>query len=76
MKRDGDGVEITLAADAQSGEMIRAIAASVAPARIELARLRLEDIFIRLVTGSEGQDESTRALRTHLQGLGPEGAAA
>jgi hypothetical protein len=48
----------------------------VAPARVEFARVRLEDVFIRLVTGSQSPDESTRALRTHLQGLGTEGAAA
>ena len=36
----------------------------------------LEDVFIRLVMGAQSRDESTRALRTHLQGLGTEGAAA
>ncbi len=56
--------------------MIRAIASRVAPARIELARVRLEDVFIRLVTGTSASDESAQALRTHLQGLGTEGAVA
>jgi ABC-type uncharacterized transport system ATPase subunit len=73
---EGEGVEIRLEAHTQPGEMIRAIAAAVAPARVEFARVRLEDVFIRLVTGSQSPDESTRALRTHLQGLGTEGAAA
>ena len=72
----GDGCEIGLAAGTQPGEMIRAVAAVVAPARIEFARVRLEDVFIRLVTGGEGKGESVHALRTHLQGLGTEGVAA
>jgi ABC-2 type transport system ATP-binding protein len=72
----GEGCEIGLAEGTQPHEMIRAVAAVVAPARIEFARVRLEDVFIRLVTGSEGKDESARALRTHLQGLGTAGVAA
>jgi hypothetical protein len=48
----------------------------VAPARIELARIRLEDVFIRLVGESNGVHESPEALRTHLQGLSNTGAAA
>ena len=71
-----DGCEIRLAEGREPGEMIRAVASRVAPARIELARVRLEDVFVRLVTGTEGADESAQALRTHLQGLGTEGAAA
>jgi hypothetical protein len=72
----GEGCEISLAASTQPAEMIRAIASAVAPARIEFARVRLEDVFIRLVTGTEGTDESAQALRTHLQGLGTQGVAA
>jgi ABC-2 type transport system ATP-binding protein len=73
---NGEVYEIALAANTQPGEMIRAVASAVAPARIEFARVRLEDVFIRLVTGTAGTDESAQALRTHLQGLGTEGAAA
>ena len=76
IKVSGEVCEISLAANTQPGEMIRAVASIVAPARIEFARVRLEDVFIRLVTGSEGTDESAQALRTHLQGLGTEGAVA
>ncbi|MEJ1963245.1 MAG: ATP-binding cassette domain-containing protein [Gammaproteobacteria bacterium] len=71
-----EGCEIGLAGGTHPADMIRAVAAVVAPARIEFARVRLEDVFIRLVTGSEGKDESAQALRTHLQGLGAEGVAA
>jgi ABC-2 type transport system ATP-binding protein len=73
---NGEGCEISLGATTEPGEMIRAVASLVAPARIEFARVRLEDVFIRLVTGTEGSDESAQALRTHLQGLGTEGAMA
>ena len=76
VKASGESCEIALAANTQPGEMIRAVASLVAPARIEFARVRLEDVFIRLVTGNEGTDESAQALRTHLQGLGTEGAVA
>jgi ABC-2 type transport system ATP-binding protein len=76
VRASGEGCEISLAASTQPGEMIRAISAVVAPARIEFARVRLEDVFIRLVSGEAGSDESTLALRTHLQGLGTQGVAA
>ena len=73
--RAADGVcEIRLAAGTDPGTAVRAITAIVAPARIELARVRLEDLFIRLVTGRTSTDESNLALRTHLQGLGAEEA--
>jgi ABC-2 type transport system ATP-binding protein len=69
-----EGCEIRLAADTEPGAAMRSVSSVVAPARIELARVRLEDVFIRLVTASAGTDESTQVLRTHLQGLGAEGA--
>ena len=69
-----EGCEIRLAAGTEPGAAIRAIASVIAPARIELARVRLEDVFIRLVTGSTSTDEANQALRTHLQGLGTVGA--
>jgi hypothetical protein len=71
-----DGCEIGLAAGTEPGGAIRSVASLVAPARIELARIRLEDVFVRLVSGSAGSEESREALRTHLQGLSGEGAAA
>ncbi len=64
-----EGCEIGLAAGSDPAAAIRSIAAQVAPARIELARVRLEDVFIRIVGGSAGSEESRQALRTHLQGL-------
>ncbi len=77
VRSTGEGCQIRLVDGSAPGEMIRAIAARVAPARIEFARVRLEDVFIRLVVAEPtGADESAQALRTHLQGLGTEGAAA
>lgn len=69
-----DALEIRLADGTDPGNAIRAITALIPPARIELARVRLEDVFIHLVTGRTSTDESNVALRTHLQGLGIEGA--
>jgi ABC-2 type transport system ATP-binding protein len=68
LKATGDGWEIRLAEGTDPVEAIRAVTSAVAPARIELARLRLEDVFIRLVTEEPGA-ESEQALRANLQGL-------
>jgi len=65
-----EGCEIGLVAGTEPAAAIRSLASAVAPARIELARVRLEDVFIRLVSGGTGSEESHEALRTHLQGLG------
>ncbi len=70
---DGEGCEIRLSEGADPIDAMRSVAAIVPPARIELARLRLEDVFIRLVT--EGDGDSAHALRANLQGLTTEGAA-
>ncbi|HEV7631695.1 MAG TPA: ATP-binding cassette domain-containing protein [Steroidobacteraceae bacterium] len=70
-----DGCDIALAAGTDPAATMRAIAARVAPVRIELARVRLEDVFIRLVTEGAATAESAQALRTHLQGLSGEGVA-
>jgi ABC-2 type transport system ATP-binding protein len=70
-----EGCEIGLAAGTEPANAIRNIVAAVAPARIELARIRLEDVFIRIVGGSAGSEESRRVLRTHLQGLSGAGVS-
>lgn len=71
-----EGCEIGLGEGVDPGAAMRALAAVVTPARMELARVRLEDVFIRLVTGSLEADPAAEALRTHLQGLSGEGASA
>ncbi len=67
-KLTDEGCELRLAAGTDPATAIRAIATVVAPARIELARIRLEDVFIRLVSETGAADASHEALRTHLQG--------
>lgn len=70
-----EGCEIGLEAGTEAASAIRNIAAAVAPARIEFARIRLEDVFIRIVGSSAGSEESRRVLRTHLQGLSGAGVS-
>jgi ABC-2 type transport system ATP-binding protein len=63
---EGD-VELRLAMGTDPATVIREVAARVLPARIEIARIRLEDVFVGFVRG-EG-NESEVVLRQHLQGL-------
>ena len=71
-----EGCEIRLLAGTEPAAAIRNIAGTVAPARIELVRVRLEDVFIRIVgSESSGSEESRQALRTHLRGLSGVGVA-
>ena len=68
--QEQDGAfELQLAAGADAAAVIREAAARVVPARIEIARVRLEDMFVDIVRGSGGTGESEQALRAHLQGL-------
>jgi len=63
---------ITLRPGTDPSAVMGRVAAAVPTARIELARLRLEDVFIRIVAGGA---EGDRALRASLQAQG-EGALA
>jgi ABC-2 type transport system ATP-binding protein len=66
---------ITLADGVDPASAIGRLAVALPPARIELARLRLEDVFIRIV--AEGASRSdARALRAGLQETGAEGTFA
>jgi ABC-2 type transport system ATP-binding protein len=72
-----EGCELGLAAGVDPGAVMRAVAAVIPVARMELARVRLEDVFIRLVSGDAAVDETaSEALRTHLQGLSGAGVVA
>jgi len=66
---------ITLRPGTDPAGIMGRLAAAVPAARIELARLRLEDVFIRIVAGGATSHESDRALRASLQASG-EGAMA
>ena len=63
----GGGHLVTLVEGAEPSLAVARIAALVPPARIEIARLRLEDVFIRIVGGGGGLDEAAAALRSRLQ---------
>ena len=71
-----EGYRISLAEGADPATAMRAVAAAVAPARIELARLRLEDVFIRLVTEGREPGAAADALRAGLRAPGADGALA
>lgn len=62
----GDEIEMRLAAGTDPAAVIRDATVRVVPARVEIARLRLEDMFVNIVRGG---GESEQALREHLQGL-------
>jgi ABC-2 type transport system ATP-binding protein len=68
------GCELHLVPGTSPATVMREVAAEVAPARLELARVRLEDVFIRLVGESTATADAERALRANLQGLGAEAA--
>ena len=71
--QQGDGeAELKLANGTDPAAVIREVAARVVPARIEIARIRLEDVFVGFVRGEGGESEA--ALRQHLQGLAGEKA--
>jgi ABC-2 type transport system ATP-binding protein len=72
---DVEGCTVRLLDGSDPASAMRALAAAVAPARIELARVRLEDVFIRLVAEGGESTDTAQALRANLQGLGMEGAA-
>jgi ABC-type uncharacterized transport system ATPase subunit len=71
----GEASEVLLVPGTDPGVAMRTMAAAVAPARIELVRRRLEDVFVELVA-ADGSGDSAHALRSHLQGLTAEGVTA
>jgi ABC-2 type transport system ATP-binding protein len=73
LQRDDTGYEVTLAGDGDAPAVMRQIAALLPVARLELARLRLDDIFIGLVSAGDAADA---ALRENLRGLQGEGVTA
>ena len=73
VKTTNDGWEVHLQAGIDPTTAMQQIAATVPVASIAMARLRLEDVFLRLVAGDAQGTEAERALRANLQGVG-EGA--
>ena len=69
-----DGCEVHLLPGVDPTITMQQIAATLPVARISLARLRLEDVFLRLVAADAQTPEAERALRENLQGVAEEGA--
>jgi ABC-2 type transport system ATP-binding protein len=64
---DGE-YQLKLLPGTEPAAVIREAAGRLVPARVEIARIRLEDIFVGIVKDSAA-GESEQALRQHLQGL-------
>jgi len=67
---------ITLRTGTDPTVVMAKLAAAVAPARVELARLRLEDVFVRIVADGPHSEAASRALRASVTAPGSEGALA
>lgn len=71
IRRDGPAWEVIVAEGIEPGPIVRQLAASVAPARVELRRPTLEDVFVDIVAGdaARGTGEGDR-LRAGLRDSG------
>jgi ABC-2 type transport system ATP-binding protein len=65
-----DGCNIHMLEGTDPATVVRSIASVIAPARIELARIRLEDVFVGIVSAQPITADDERALRANLQGVG------
>jgi ABC-2 type transport system ATP-binding protein len=72
----GGSYAVTLVDGAEPSLAVARLASLIPPARIEIARLRLEDVFVRIVAGGGGLDEAAAALRSRLQAGAAEEARA
>jgi ABC-2 type transport system ATP-binding protein len=64
--RNDSGYKVLLVEGANPAEMMHRMINTTMPVRLELSRPRLEDIFIRLVSGSTNSAEENRKLRADL----------
>jgi hypothetical protein len=60
---------VQLQAGTEPTAAMQQIAATIPVAGIAMARLRLEDVFLRLVAADARGTEAERALRADLQGM-------
>lgn len=67
VERANGSYEILLAQGTDPATAIRQIAAAVAPARLELSRPRLEDVFISIVSGDGVTPQVEQTLRAELR---------
>ena len=70
VKTTSDGCEVHLQAGIDPTSAMQQIGATIPVAGIGLARLRLEDVFLRLVAADTQGSDAERALRANLQGHG------
>jgi ABC-2 type transport system ATP-binding protein len=62
VRKDGGQWDLAVAPGTDPAGAIRAVVAALAPARVEVRRPTLEDVFISIVTGDGGgEEESLRA---------------
>jgi ABC-type uncharacterized transport system ATPase subunit len=73
VKASNGGCTIRLRTESDPASAMRQIVNVVPPARIEFERIRLEDIFIRIVTRGVEADEHESALRANLRGFSADG---
>jgi ABC-2 type transport system ATP-binding protein len=71
-----DGWAVHLHPGTEPAAVMQRITATLPVARVGLSRLRLEDVFLRVVAADGVDHEAEQALRADLQGLGTEGALA
>jgi len=69
VKGAADGWEVRLQPGVDPTTAMQQIGATVPVASIAIARLRLEDVFLRLVAADGHGTETERALRANLQGV-------
>jgi ABC-2 type transport system ATP-binding protein len=74
LERNKTGYSIQLAENAGTAEAMRRIIDTLTPARLELSRPRLEDIFIRIVSQGGGAVEDKEKLKADLVNAGDGGA--
>jgi ABC-2 type transport system ATP-binding protein len=70
IKTTAEGWEVHLQPGIDTTTAMQHIAAAVPVASISMARLRLEDVFLRLVAADARGTDAERALRANLQGAG------
>jgi ABC-2 type transport system ATP-binding protein len=73
VERTDEGFEILLVEGTRPADAMQRIVQAVTPARLEVSRPRLEDVFIKLVTGTESTEDTER-LKAGLTGNGAKAA--
>jgi ABC-2 type transport system ATP-binding protein len=69
--RDAGAWDVSLADGAEAGAVLRAIVTAITPARIEVRRPTLEDVFVNIVAGSEASG-GPAGLRESLREMAAE----